>query len=116
MPAGNISQRAAITASSGTLCLRTIPYFILFTRKKELIDNLTLPVAPRQPVGCALKGHHSKPVFTGGTCGIAGDDNGIADLQCVSVDAASGQLGATCPFNGPSLHLSVCVGSFDVNE
>src|SRR6266850_4979254 len=107
MPAGNISQRAAITASSGTLCLRTIPYFILFTRKKELIDNLTLPVAPRQSVGRALKGHHSKPVFSGRTRWIAGDDDGIADLECVSIDAASGQLGATGPFDGPPLHLSI---------
>jgi len=51
-------------------------------------------------------------VLSIGAHGITRNDNGVADLEGVSVDTVSSQLAPACPFDRPTF----AVGSLDVHE
>jgi hypothetical protein len=82
----------------------------------RLVYDFTWPVTPPESIALPKERVHFQFVLFGISYRITRDDDLVPDLEGVSFYALSVQFVRATPFDGPPLHDSILVRSFNVHE
>src|SRR5437867_2855016 len=89
----------------------------LFVALKSINDFALLGSPPKSVFRTQQGVHlHAMNTVIRAACGIAGDHHFVSSLQSRARYALTTQRGGSAPLDSPTLHDTLGVGSFNVNE